>query len=73
MIDRTTKVFLGMIALGLWANIMTSFFHPLTAAAQGREQLNSIATDLDAVKGFVESITSGECINRKICSPRNAN
>ena len=64
MIDRTTKIFLGMIAVGLWANIMVALFHPLTAVAQG-----TIATDVDALRGFVESIASGQCINRKICSP----
>ena len=66
MIDRTTKIFLGMIAVGLWANIMVAFFHPLTAVAQSH---STIATDVDALRGFVESIASGQCINRKICSP----
>lgn len=73
MIDRITKIFLGMIAVGLWANVLVSLYHPITAAAQGRGQLDYIATDVDALKGFVENIASGQCINRKICSGSSSN
>lgn len=67
MADRTTKVLLGMIALGLWANVTTSLFHPLTAAAQSHGQLDTLVTDVDALRGFVENIAAGDCVNHKLC------
>jgi hypothetical protein len=59
MTDRITKVLLGLIASGLWANFAASQIRP--ARAQ----------DLDLVLGniesYVEKIATGTCTNFKIC------
>ncbi|SEF12823.1 hypothetical protein SAMN05444161_8832 [Rhizobiales bacterium GAS191] len=59
MIDRSTKILLTAIAVGLWANLAVGFFRPAPAIAQVSE-LSGIATDL-------RGISSGTCNNRKIC------
>lgn len=63
MIDRTTKILLGIIALGLWANAIVPLYQPVTAIAQGtglERVVQTIASDLD-------SIERGRCRNSKIC------
>jgi hypothetical protein len=45
MPDKTTKILLGVIALGLWANIAVSMFRPITAVAQSLE-LTKIQRDV---------------------------
>jgi hypothetical protein len=56
MTDRTTKVLLAVIALGLWVNVATSpfLFRPMTAAAQ--KDLFSIDHDVHNIKRDVSSI-----------------
>jgi type III secretory pathway component EscS len=65
MIDRTSKILLSLIALGLWANLALYLVHPLPAIAQAQTQtqdrtLQIIARDLAAIAG-------GNCSNQKIC------
>jgi hypothetical protein len=59
MSDRTTKILLAAIAVGLWANLAYGLLRPISAAAQSQE-LSSIAFNLSA-------IYNGTCVNRKIC------
>lgn len=54
MIDRTTKILLGLIALGLWANLAASVLRPAGF------ELGSISSNLG-------NIANGTCVNRKIC------
>ncbi len=66
--DRTTKILLAAIALGLWANAGLSVLRP--AGAQTNLQLappayrKGYAYDLaDAVM----AIANGLCVNNKLC------
>jgi hypothetical protein len=61
--DRTTKILLAAIAIGLWANIAAFFLQPLKANAQGAESI------LRSIDSHLSSIYNGICINRKICGP----
>ena len=36
MIDRTTKIVLAFIALGLWLNAISPMLHPKKVSAEGR-------------------------------------
>jgi hypothetical protein len=58
--DKTTKLLLLFIALGLWANMIAPLFFPRVASAQSDSTLRSIDSHLDA-------IYSGTCTNGKIC------
>ena len=60
MIDRTTKVILAAIALGLWANAIIPLARATPAQAQNDQYLVSVQHDLHA-------IYYGICLNRKIC------
>lgn len=55
--DRTSKIILAAIALGLWANFSMAILRPIPAWAA---DLGSIPHDLHA-------IYSGTCNNSKIC------
>ncbi|HEV7910309.1 MAG TPA: hypothetical protein VGP28_04305 [Methylocella sp.] len=72
MTDRTTKILLAVIALGLWVNVATSLFlfRPMTAAAQKdltriesnvssiESNVSSIESDVSSMKGDVDDIKS---------------
>jgi hypothetical protein len=58
MTDRTTKILLGFIAFGLWANLAVPLFQPQIATAQSAEE--EIQHDL-------HNIYNGACPNHKIC------
>ena len=59
MADRTTKILLGLIALGLWANLAIPQIRP----AHARET-DSLLRMIDLNIG---SIAFGTCVNRKLC------
>jgi hypothetical protein len=63
-IDRSTKLLLGAIALGLWANALAPFFRPAPVHAQ---DASSIQSSLDSIEHDVHSIYSGTCLG-KICN-----
>jgi hypothetical protein len=74
MVDRTTKILLGLIAFGLLANVTVSLSRPaiaqnLTLAQENNLLLRNIATDLVDVKVYVGSIANAVCANRKLCGP----
>jgi type II secretory pathway component PulM len=62
MIDRTTKILLGMIALGLWAHLVWWLFQPMVANAQNADSI------LRSIDSHLSAIYNGVCINHKICS-----
>ena len=62
--DKTTKVLLALIALGLWINVVASLFHPARVAAEEKEQIEQ---DIHNLAHDVHSIYSGICLNEKLC------
>ncbi len=62
MKDRFTKMLLCAIALGLWANVITAWLPPVQA--QDTADVWSVLTE---IQSDVSSISSGLCLNSKIC------
>jgi len=62
MIDRTGKILLALIALGLWANLGASVLRPAAAVAQ-IDELSRIRSDVSDLT----RIGRGTCANSKIC------
>jgi hypothetical protein len=62
MADKTTKLLLALIALGLWANVLTQ--HPQRAVAQ---DLGNIEHRLANIEDGVYHIETGDCRNKKLC------
>jgi hypothetical protein len=60
MIDRSTKILLGVIAAGLWANVLMPVLSPAPARADVEGSLSRIDSNIRA-------LTSGVCINGKLC------
>jgi len=67
MIDRTSKILLSLIALGLWANLALYVVHPLPAIAQFQRQPRSQAQALEDIIHDLGAIAGGGCSNPKIC------
>ena len=67
MTDMTTKVLLGLIAIGLWANIATTLLGSIKAVAQGEVDLSNIENSLGSIEGGLGAIESGTCVSSKIC------
>jgi hypothetical protein len=68
MSDRTTKLLLAAIALGLWANLVAFLFQPVVALAQ-KDDANMILSHVNDIEDELEQIQTGSCSNTKICSP----
>ena len=64
MIDRTTKLLLHAIAIGLWMNVGSQWLRPVSVHA-AVEQLQS--SDLISIERYLRSIYNGTCLNGKIC------
>jgi hypothetical protein len=64
MIDKTTKILLILIALGLWANAVLPLIRPHAVAAQSAD---SIENHLSEIESDVHKIARGTCTNGKIC------
>jgi hypothetical protein len=62
-IDRLTKFLLGVIALGLWANLLSPLIRPIRVHA---EDTSDIEQHLAKIEHDVHSIYSGTCLS-KIC------
>lgn len=62
MIDKTTKLLLLALALGLWANVMISLFRPPTTSAQasynctGDLKANTYGGDTATKGGYVVDV-----------------
>ena len=64
MIDRTTKLLLLAIAVGLWMNVGSQWLRPVSVHA-AVEQLRS--SDLRDIESYLAGIYNGICNNSKIC------
>jgi hypothetical protein len=71
MADRTTKILLAAIALGLWANVITGQIQPAAADAwtfkKIERHLDGIERHLNSIESNFSSLTSGLCLNSKLC------
>jgi hypothetical protein len=68
--DRTTKVLLAAVALGLWANVGVTLLVPAQAQRAdnlGIGPLQGIDQNVERLVGAFEKIAVGICSNRKIC------
>ena len=61
--DRSSKLILAALALGLWTNIAI-LMRPTPASAQ-----DSAAQMLEQLTRDVRSIYNGTCLNRRLCGP----
>ena len=64
MTDKTTKLLLLLIALGLWANALVPVFRPITAKAFDIDDIQRFVGSMESDLG---SIARGTCTNGKIC------
>ena len=66
MTDRTTKILLAMIALGIWANLVASY-----ELRKGLFFIQSYVSSIDSSVSSIDSnvgwIARGTCRNSKIC------
>ena len=67
MTDRSTKLLLAAIALGLWANAIGNWFQPVTVDAQSERFLRSIRSSVQDIESDVNRISNGRCRNSRIC------
>lgn len=78
MIDRTTKILLVAITLGLWANVLAPVVRPTPANADNSEfylvtieshlrDLSGIKNDLSVIRSDIDGLSSGICLNSKLC------
>lgn len=83
MADKTTKLLLAVIALGVWANLVI-LFRPARSVSSSAEVLSSIdihlseieestkavdqlKEDIDTLKDDVSAIAVGGCANGSLC------
>jgi hypothetical protein len=64
MTDRTSKILLLLIALGLWANVAVPLFRPASVKA---EDLDDIGKVMNSMAKDLHGIHNGICLNSKIC------
>jgi hypothetical protein len=64
MMDRTTKLLLLLIALGLWVNVAIPFLRPRIVAAQSIGDIDSLLSNIES---DVHKLARGTCTNTKIC------
>ena len=70
MVDRTTKLLLLAIAVGLWMNVASQWLRPVpvhAAVETAQDDLTMISADLIRIGNLVNSIWMGTCPNPKIC------
>ena len=63
MVDHTTKILLGLIAVALWVNLALRFAEPATVKAQ---DFSTMERYLRAIESDVDDIEDGTCFNKKI-------
>ena len=56
-----TKILLGLIAAGLWANAVASFVRPSLATSA------AVEAAVSSMQMNVAAIANGTCVNRRIC------
>lgn len=61
--DKTTKRLLAAIALGLWANVASTWLTaPVAAQAGDYEQML-----LQKIANRISDLADGMCLNKKLC------
>ena len=66
--DLLTKLLLGAIALGLWANALAPWFEPVPVQARpGVARTEAQASEIRSILRYVRQIASGTCRNSTIC------
>ena len=63
-IDRTMKILLAVIALGLFLNVAAELLRPEPVSAQFG---TTIEDRLRNIENYLEGISRGTCLNREIC------
>ena len=61
MADRTMKLLLLAIAVGLWVNVASQWFRPVPVQAAEQDYV------IRSIDSAVKSIANGLCLNSKIC------
>ena len=68
MTDRTTKILLGAIALGLWANAGPPLVRSTPAyASDDTPILRNIDNRLSDIDEGIRLLANGACRNKKLC------
>jgi hypothetical protein len=69
MTDRTTKILLASIAIGLWVNVAVMLMRPVTANAQYETDhiLKSMDGHLSQIDLNIGKLQGGSCSNGKLC------
>lgn len=70
--DRTTKVLLLAIALGLWMQIVSAWIAPAhaqdrTLSAYVQADVAAMRADLHETRVLIEAISQGRCGNKHLC------
>lgn len=75
--DRTTKVLLLLVAIGLWLNLLVPVLRPIKVSADssGVEtylvlilgEISQIKRDISATKDDIRKISQGTCSNMTLC------
>jgi hypothetical protein len=64
----TNKLILTAIALGLWANAVTSFIRPVQAQSDAAtRELGNISSTVQRVEYALNSLLDGKRSNQKVC------
>jgi hypothetical protein len=73
MADKTTKILLALIALGVWANLYF-LYQPVSQVGDAAEtlfgiesKLESIGKSVDQIQSDVNDIGDGTCTNSFVC------
>jgi hypothetical protein len=61
--DKSTKIILIFIALGLWANAIAPLWHSRSVFAQD----SGVGRDIHNISENIDKITSGLCLNNALC------
>ena len=69
MVDKGTKLLLAAIAMGLWANAIGTWWLPARVSAQDNVEtaIAAVWSNVAAIRADVSAMTSGVCVNRRIC------
>jgi hypothetical protein len=68
MTDRTTKLLLAIIALGLWANLAVPLLKSQPAQAQDvSRSIQKMEHSLDNIGQDMRALASGSCLNTRLC------
>ena len=65
--DRTVKLLLAAIAVGLWMNMAVNLFRPIEVQAQSDLSIRSIQTHVASMQITLNAIAAGLCLNDKLC------